>query len=73
MVVTRHGRFTCNIIKKENVKDKDKDTKINIFHVSKNCKNKYLKIKMRLMEVRLKIQKSKTKEYKPKLVTIKEN
>lgn len=70
MVVTRRGRFTCHIIEKENVKDKY--TLINIFHVSDNCKNEYLKMKMRLMEVRRKIQKAKSKEYKPKLSTIKE-
>ena len=70
MVVTRSGRFTCHIIKKENVKDKC--TKMNIFYVSDNCKNEYLKMKMRLMEARRQIQKSKSKKYKPKLLTINE-
>ena len=68
IVVTRCGRFT--IIEKENVKDKYKT--INIFHVSDHCKNEYLKMKMRLLEARRQIQKSKSKKYKPKLSTIKE-
>ena len=68
MVVTRSGRVISSYNRSTPTK------KIcSIFQVSKNCKDERLKSIMRLMEARRLIQKSKNKNYTPKLFTINEN
>lgn len=70
MVVTRSGRVISSYNRSTPTKKTQKFR--SIFQVSENCKDERLKARMRLMEVRRLIQKSKNQNYKPRLFTISE-